>query len=95
MKGRRDVSRLKFWWKLVNLENDKLKQVYLVCKPILENERASWFYGIRKLLNELNLAHVWGTEATGARGDWLALVKGCFKQEKRTDGGRACRKNPS
>lgn len=84
MKSRRDVARLRFWWKLVNLKDDKLlKQVYSVCKPVLENDRSSWFYGIRELLKELKLAHVWTSEATGSRKDWLVLVNGCIKRREK------------
>ena len=76
MKARRDVSRLKFWWKLVNLAPGKLlRQVYATCKPILENERSSWFHGIRELLKELHLEHTWHSEVLGSRREWLVVVK--------------------
>ena len=80
MKGRRDFARLKFWHKIVVSSNDRLlKQVYNVCKGALVLEKSSWLYATRKLLTELNLAHVWLTENTGSRTEWLALIKECIR----------------
>ena len=83
MKGRRDFARLKFWHKIVVSSNDRLlKQVYRVCKGALVLEKSSWLYATRKLLTELNLAHVWLTENTGSRTEWLALIKECIRRKE-------------
>ena len=51
-------------------------------KPITENVQSSWCGETRKLLFELNLGHVWSSEITGQRKDWIALIRECIKMRE-------------
>ena len=79
-KGRRDFARLKFWHKILSLPDDRLlKKVYQICKVSTASVRSSWGYATRQLLEELNLVHIWTSELTGSRSEWLALIKDCIR----------------
>ena len=80
MKGRRDFARLKFWHKIVHLPEDRLlKQVYKAEKASIAGDRSSWVFATKKLLTELQLAHIWESEATGPASAWQVLIREAIK----------------
>jgi len=80
LKARRDIRMLKYWGRLLHMEDGRIaKQVYRHCKSNA-SLKGTWSYYIKKLLSELNLAHLWESEDIGALKDWTALAIACVKR---------------
>ena len=67
MQSRRTLLRLRFWFKIINMKNDRL--VYRIYKErrkefIREGkkDKKNWCYWTWKALKSLNLEHVWESE---------------------------------
>jgi len=74
---------LKYWGRLLHMEDGRIaKQVYRHCKNANASLNGTWSYSIKKLLSELNLAHLWESEEIGALKDWTTLAVACVKKNE-------------
>src|SRR6185437_2546957 len=76
MKARRDLKLLKYWGRLLCMEDFRLvKQIYRHCKTKITGLKTSFCYHIQNLLISLNLEHVWFSEEIGEYKDWIKLAE--------------------
>ena len=76
MKARRDLKLLKYWGRLLCMEDSRLvKQIYRHCKTKMTGLKTSFCYHIQNLLISLNLEHVWFSEEIGEYKDWIKLAE--------------------
>jgi hypothetical protein len=76
MKARRDLKMLKYWGRLLHMEDSRLvKQIYRHCKTKMTGLKTSFCYHIQNLLISLNLDHVWISEEIGEYKDWIKLAE--------------------
>ena len=81
MKARRDLKMLKYWGKLVLMEDSRLvKQIYTHCRNKTVGLKTSFCYQIRNLLISLNLGHLWISEEIGEYEDWVKLAETSVNQ---------------
>src|SRR3569623_4103 len=82
MKSRRDVKQLKYWGKLILMDDTRLaKQIFRKCKPLLATLKGSFCYSVKSLLTSLNLGHLWISEQIGSLKDWVGFVTATVKQK--------------
>ena len=82
LKARREIKQLRYWGKLVKMDNSRLvKQIFRVCKDRTSSQRGSFCYSVQKLLASLNLRHLWKTELIGEPKDWDSLALACIRQK--------------
>jgi len=88
LSARRDLLRLRFWWKLVNMQNSRgVKLVYLYCRrkfkesfvsgkdlSKLKKHSMKWCEYTFSLLLELGLDQRWWTEQLGTEKEWNATI---------------------
>jgi hypothetical protein len=73
LRGRRDIMRLMYWWKIVNSKRgDLLRDTYEWSKSLNTNNRCRY---TKKLLAELGLAEEWVNEELGTRKQWAKTVR--------------------
>src|ERR1043165_3915790 len=93
MRARRDFARLRFWHKIVNLPEDRLlKRVYNVFKATLKPDHSSWIFATRKILENLNLGHVWRSEETGVRKNGEPWLEPVYMQTRCARGKQVCKR---
>ena len=74
------MCRLRFFGKLARTGEDKLlKQVFRICKPLLENMPTTRGGGTRKLLFDLHLGEVWSSESVDSSKEWEKRVLNCIR----------------
>jgi hypothetical protein len=82
LKSRRDIKQLRYWGKLVLMEDTRLvKQIYRQCKSVTSNLKGSFCYSIRTLLLDLNLLRFWDSEQITDLKEWGGLVLTTVKQK--------------
>lgn len=82
LKSRRDIKQLKYWGKLLLMDDTRLvKQIFRQCKPFTSALKGSFCYSIRTLLASLNLGHLWVSEQIVSWKDWVGLVTTTVKQK--------------
>jgi hypothetical protein len=69
--ARRDLARLRYWVKLVKLDNNRLvKKVYRARREEFnkgeKKDENNWCYGTWKILSELGLEQIWESENFGS-----------------------------
>jgi hypothetical protein len=81
MKARRDLKMLKYWGKLLHMDDSRLvKQIYRHCKTKTAGLKTSFCHHIRNLLISLNLEHIWLSEKIGNHKDWSKLAETSVNQ---------------
>ena len=77
LRGRRILLRLKYWWKLVNMTEDRLvRRMYLHSRKINnETKHQNWCSHTEALLKEIGLTNVWESENLGSKGVWETRVR--------------------
>jgi hypothetical protein len=81
LRARRDIKQLRYWGKLVKMEDSRLvKQIYRYCKDRTNAQKGSFCHSVQKLLAKLDLGHLWRTEQIGELKDWTSLVMASVKQ---------------
>ena len=82
MKARRELKLLRYWGKLLKMEDSRLvKQIYRSCKPVTTGLKGSFCHSIQNTLVNLNLGHLWLSEQIGELKDWMSLAKACVKRK--------------
>lgn len=82
MEARREIRQLRYWGKLVKMENSRLvKQIYRFCKERTSRQKGSFGYSIRKLLDKFDLGHLWRSELIGELKEWESRVQACVRQK--------------
>ena len=88
LSARRDLLRLRFWWKLVNMQQSRgVRQVYDYCRAKFElslgagrdlgklrKQSMNWCEYTFSLLKELNMEEIWWTGKPGGADEWNARV---------------------
>jgi len=83
LKSRRDLRRLKFWGRIVRMDEGSLvKQVYRHFKVSTALRRNSWSFYTKRLLVELNLGHLWVSEEVGDLDSWSTFITQVFKDRE-------------
>jgi hypothetical protein len=83
LKARRHIKILKYWGKLVCMENHRLvKAIYLECKRYTVRHKGSFCYAVLKILTDLKLEYLWESEQIGSYEDWGLLATDCVKQRE-------------
>ena len=83
MESRRDLLRLKYWGRVLNMPLERLpRQVYESSRKITENLPGSWTHTTKSLLINLNLTAAWHHQKVGDMKDWTVLVKQCLKDRE-------------
>jgi hypothetical protein len=81
LKARRDIKILKYWGKVVNMDNHRLvKAIYQECKCRTVRLKGSFCFSTRKVLVGLKLEHLWESEQIGAYKDWVTFAVACVKR---------------
>lgn len=83
MRGRRDEARLRYWARLVRMQQDRIPSiVYRESKGRLDREQRndstitdSWCIYTKSLLTELGLQERWANEQVGSKEEWNELVR--------------------
>src|SRR3569833_2039404 len=71
LRARRDIKQLRYWGKLVKMEDSRLvKQIYKYCKDRTNAQKGSFCHSVQKLLAKLDLGHLWRTEQIGEPKDF-------------------------
>ena len=92
LKGRRDITRLMYWWKILNSKSgDLVRDVYDWSKATDGN---NWCRYTMRLLTELGLEKEWRTEELGTKKEWAARVRErvCGRERQERGGRRWNRK---
>ena len=82
-KARRDEMRLRYWGKLVRMNNERIaKALYTTSRHRLELEEKdkaplteTWCNYTRDLLRELHLEEEWKTEKVGTLEEWNKVIR--------------------
>lgn len=83
LKSRRDLRRLKFWGRIVRMDEGRLvKQVYNHFKASTVLKRNSWSFYTKRLLMDLNLGHLWVSEEVGDLDSWNIFITQVFKDRE-------------
>ena len=82
MQARREIKQLKYWGKLLKMEDARLpKIVYRQCKNRTAGLKGSFCYSINSILGNLNLGHLWISEEIGEYNDWVSVVRAAVKRK--------------
>ena len=82
MQARREIKQLKYWGKLLKMEDARLpKIVYRQCKNRTAGLKGSFCYSIKSILGNLNLGHLWISEEIGEYSDWVSVVRAAIKSK--------------
>ena len=82
MQARREIKQLKYWGKLLKMEDARLpKIVYRQCKNRTAGLKGSFCYSIKSILGNLNLGHLWISEEIGEYNDWVSVVRAAIKRK--------------
>ena len=93
MKARRELKLLRYWGKLLKMEDSRLvKQIYRSCKPVTTGLKGSFCHSIQNILVNLNLGHLWFSEQIGELKDWMSLAKACVKRKDLSSGREPCKR---
>ena len=84
---RRTLFRLRYWSKLVEIDDNRLvKKIYRARREEFieggKTDRHNWCYPTWKFLKDLGLEHVWESETFGSRKDWDVVLSYKDKEEK-------------
>ena len=83
MKSRRDLIKLRFWGRICRLREDMMvKKIYRLLKKRNEYIKSSWFYQIKTILINLNLAQVWDSEEVGTKSNWKTIIGRSLKSRE-------------
>jgi len=83
-KARRDEMRLRYWAKIVRMDDDRMvKRIYRVSRNRLEREEAeereiktkTWCKYTKELMIRLRLEVEWSTEQVGSEEEWNELIR--------------------
>jgi len=87
MSSRRKILRLRFWYKLINMEKSRL--VYQVYKQRREEfikgrmrDKRNWCYWTWYYLRELQLEHIWSNETVELGENFDGLVRKLIKKKE-------------
>ena len=84
---RRTLFRLRYWSKLVELDDNRLvKKIYRARREEFiegsKTDRHNWCYPTWKFLTDLGLEHVWESETFGSRKDWDVVLRATIKEKE-------------
>jgi hypothetical protein len=91
MKGRRDMIRLKYWGRLVRMDENRLtKRIYRMSRKRHRESSSSrvvdnWSRYTHSILTELGLERVWESEEIGKEAEWNKRVKECIARREQRD----------
>ena len=82
MKARRDLLKLKFWWKLLKMKSDRFTRLVYAWDSTSKLER-SWSSRIEALLQGLGLHEYWKSQETGMNiKEWETLVRAKIQERE-------------
>jgi len=74
MAQRIKLAMLRWWGKLIKMGPDRL--AYRIYKTRREQDsRSSWCKSVQRILNDLNVGHLWATEEIGDLKGWCVTAK--------------------
>jgi hypothetical protein len=87
LEARRKLARMRFWGKLVRMEEDRLvKRVYLVRRLRFRRggstDSKNWCYQTMEILESLGLGHMWESEEIGSEEAWNSLITSAIRGEE-------------
>ena len=100
-KARRDEMRLRYWAKIVRMEDDRIvKRIYRESRNRMEREEIekicdentkitnTWCMYTRKLMRNLNLETEWNLEQVKDEEEWNGLVRERIHEREEKNGER-------
>jgi len=87
MRARRVLSRIRFWSKIVKMnENRLVKKVYMARREEFiegrKRDRNNWCYATWRALKDLGLEHMWESQNFGSCKDWEVVVKNTIQAKE-------------
>jgi hypothetical protein len=106
-KARRDEMRLRYWAKLVRMEEDRIaKLIYKASRSRLEREEElkqhdahaqltkTWCKYTRDLMKQLHLEQEWLTEQVGDEDEWNELIRTRIHEREQIEWRTKCLLSP-
>jgi len=101
-KARRDELRLRYWAKLIRMQDDRIaKIIYKASRDRLEREEnehvpltKTWCKYTRDLLKKLRLEEEWRREAVGSEAEWNELIRKRIHMREEVKWRAKCLKRP-
>ena len=99
MEARRDLARLRFWGKLVRMEESRLvKRVYRERRRRFDQGKSvdtkNWCYRTREILVGLGLEEVWEGERVGPAEEWGPIIKSAIAAREEREWAREMSEKP-
>jgi hypothetical protein len=85
LAARRDAAILRWWGKLVSMDQDRLCAIVYRYRRNNLRGRYSWCKKVKSLLEDLNLGHIWENEQIGDYKSWCSNVKERIRDKERKD----------
>ena len=85
MKGRRDLAKLRFWGKILNVADNRLIRIVYQARRaeyLRYKDGQFWCKEIHQLLLSLGLGRCWDNEETGNLNAWMTVVHNQIAQRE-------------
>ena len=95
MKTRRDMLRLRYWRRVINMKKERLPRIVYEWELRRRKGRRSWIKYTKKLLLELGLGKYWEEQAVKeSKGEWGELISKKIHEREQKEWWRAVVERP-